>query len=623
MPKISELTPEIFEDLYLVQGLTELQIAKEYGTYQVKINRLKLKWGIETLTKTKRVSGSLPQLTQIQKDLIIGSLLGDGGMRAPSPSTARFSEGHSEKQAEYTRWKAGILGEFISSVHPHKKEEGEKVYKGLSLSTRTCTQLREFYELFYPTPFREKIFPSSLRHILNPFALTVWYMDDGSLIKKFHPGICFGLDDTSLRRALSSLRRLGFRPELSEGKGTTVSILFPGQSEKFFSKISEFVPECMSYKLPEYSERREKDKNARELTPEKARELYDGGLSLTKIAKLYGVGRSTAHRRVYHNGEPRRMGRPREDYSKRTADAALSNVRVDWERLSDSEKEEKVEEVFEILRKSPFPNPDPMGEGEANAHFQKLSDYRVYVEDFYIRPRSYLGLRLIEGFFPNRYRAKYKDNPSAFESWHVDEFLKKAIRFQFSAGDPVRPHRVLRAVTMMCRTPTLFRPVVARFLAENFCLSDNPIWDPCAGYGGRLLGFLSTGKRYIATDVDPETVEGNRNLATLLKGDAEIHLCPAEEFDPGVDLSLVFTSPPYFDTEMYQGGDQSWKKYGTSESWSKNFLLPIMETAFSRLVPGGYFALNVAKLGVREILLICLPRLLDVAKRLGFPIQGI
>jgi len=179
----------------------------------------------------------------------------------------------------------------------------------------------------------------------------------------------------------------------------------------------------------------------------------------------------------------------------------------------------------------------------------------------------------------------------------------------------VVPHRVLRAVTMNCRTPTVFRPTVARFIYERFCPSGGRTWDPCSGYGGRLLGAAAAGVEYIGTDVEPETVEGNSRLAEALGYQAEIHLCPAENFEVP-DVDLVFTSPPYFNRELYsQREDQSWVKYGDSfESWVEGFLRPVVRSArlAKRLV------LNVADIKDGKKIVPLVDTVIRIAAEEGF-----
>jgi len=309
METLDDLTPELLRKLYLDDFLTEQQIADQYSTTQVSIGRRRRKWGIKKVGKTGRITASLEPLTELQGALVYGSLLGDGGLRVTGEDAARFSEGHSEKQVPYLQWKAKILGPYVRKIVDHEKRKDGEVYKGKSLYTFATTHLRPFYEKFYPGPERKRVFPADLPHRMTPFILAVWYMDDGSILNKFHPRISFGLDDVSLERALAALRVLGFEPTVHPGTRDR-TITFPDQDRKFFDLIKEHVPPCMAYKIPKFSMRRVKDVNARKLTVEVAQKLVAEGKSAAEIARMCGVGASTVKRRIAGQ-ERKKMGRPK------------------------------------------------------------------------------------------------------------------------------------------------------------------------------------------------------------------------------------------------------------------------------------------------------------------------
>lgn len=246
---IDDLTVEDFRRLYYDEYLTEAQIAERYGTYQVAVNRFRRRHGFESLGKTGRIERQLPDFTARQKSVLLGSLLGDGSMSAPGSATARFSEGHSLKQREYTDWKADVLEPFVSSRYASTKRNPDgREFHAWNFATVSTTKLRPFYDLFYAAGHR--VFPASLPQVIDPFALAVWYLDDGGIMNKYYPRITFGLDDVSLERALEALEALGLTATVHPGKGAK-TLTFSGQDELFFSLVQEHVPECMSAKLPQ------------------------------------------------------------------------------------------------------------------------------------------------------------------------------------------------------------------------------------------------------------------------------------------------------------------------------------------------------------------------------------
>lgn len=609
---MEDLTRAVFERLYYEDLLTESEIAERFGTYQVKVGRMRRAWGLPVLGKTGRVSRRLPEPTERQSSILVGSLLGDGWMDATSAQAARFSEGHSPKQEGYLRWKADELAPYVSKIIDVEKTDREtgKKYPAKVLYTQSCTHLRPFYDLFYKTG--KRVFPADLPTRMNGLVLAVWFMDDGSLLGNM-PRITFGLDERSWKRAGKALRRLKLKPEIHEDADGTFAVHFPNQADLFFDLVRPHVPECMTYKLPKDTERRKQDRNAKRLTPVMARELREGGMGVTEIAKHMGVGVSTVRRRLKASGAPKRMG-PAREYTLRAAEVALRNYDpAEYATLDVEGQRRWVDEILSVLRRAPFPAEPPRGIEEARRDLEGLRDLVVGLVDGAISPKSWRCLRMCASYFPNRYKASRGKQRSAYEAWHLDRELRKAIEYQLRVGDPVVPYRVLRAVTMNCRTPSVFRPVYAKYIYQTYA-PGGVVWDPCAGYGGRLVGAMAAGVRYIGTDVEPETVEGNRKLVEVLGGLHEIHLCGAEHFDPP-KVDLVFTSPPYFDRERYsQRAEQSYQGRSV-EAWLDEFLRPVIEKAHAA---APVLAINIADLWTRKGSIPLEQHTLNLAREAGF-----
>ena len=177
-----------------------------------------------------------------------------------------------------------------------------------------------------------------------------------------------------------------------------------------------------------------------------------------------------------------------------------------------------------------------------------------------------------------------------------------------------------------------FPPMTAKYLYERYTehIKDQDkitIYDPSAGWGGRILGAMSCKDdrniHYIGTDPNPDnfydddarskyadiadfynekTYRGNSffsggtNTYEVFRLGSEViqHEPKFQKHKGNVDL--VFTSPPYFNREAYcEDENQSFKKYGSSyESWRDGFLKPTLETCFDWLKPGGYLIWNIA-----------------------------
>jgi len=287
--------------------------------------------------------------------------------------------------------------------------------------------------------------------------------------------------------------------------------------------------------------------------------------------------------------------------------------------LKTDASEDEIEDVVSTLANIPFPTLETPCEKTILAMFGHVRDFPMMLDNGIIGPWSPKGTRLCSAFFPNRYQARYEGEPSAYEAWHDPKQVRRAVRAQLRGGHSVTPYRVLRALCLQHRTPTVFKPTTARFIYERYCSPGGRVWDPCSGYGGRLLGALAAGVHYVGTDVEPETVRRNRTLAeTLCLSDqVEVILERAEVFNPG-PVDLVFTSPPYFDRERYSSRDsQSWVFHGKDfDSWIEGFLRPIIRTSRD-VLNRGHLVLNVADIKKRGKTY----PLVHVSQSLCFPVQ--
>ena len=114
-------------------------------------------------------------LTQFQRSVIIGSLLGDGHLRTfPGRSNALLEINHSYRQKEYVDWKYETLKNVSASPPKARNSNGARI--AYRFHSKQLPEFSEFHALFYKNG-RKKI-PAGL--VLDPIILAVWYMDDGS-----------------------------------------------------------------------------------------------------------------------------------------------------------------------------------------------------------------------------------------------------------------------------------------------------------------------------------------------------------------------------------------------------------------------------------------------------------
>jgi len=203
-----------------------------------------------------------------------------------------------------------------------------------------------------------------------------------------------------------------------------------------------------------------------------------------------------------------------------------------------------------------------------------------------------------------------------------------------------------------------FPPLTARYLYEhytNHIKQDEPlnIYDPSSGWGGRILGAMSSLKKihYIGTDPNTdnyidelgksryeyvadffnnEVLESNpfweeekNTFHYFQMGSELIGKHPDFQQYKG-KLDMVFTSPPYFDREQYSDDEeQSFKAYPKYDDWRDNFLNPTLTNAFNSLRENRYLLWNIADIKIGKDKYYPLEQdSIDVIESLGGTYQG-
>jgi len=122
--------------------------------------------------------GSRGVLTQRQKDILIGTLLGDAHLEQNGKHT-RLRVDHYDKHKAYVFWLAHEFAPF--SLLPRqiveKDKRNGKIYSRWHFSTKSLPVFDEFRALFYKG--RRKTVSKALVKLMTPLSLAIWYMDDG------------------------------------------------------------------------------------------------------------------------------------------------------------------------------------------------------------------------------------------------------------------------------------------------------------------------------------------------------------------------------------------------------------------------------------------------------------
>jgi hypothetical protein len=232
------------------------------------------------------------------------------------------------------------------------------------------------------------------------------------------------------------------------------------------------------------------------------------------------------------------------------------------------------------------------------------------------------GTKALEHWFlPFRLQAKTKKNISfmgALKTRKVKTYLLEKTRKIKKYSQMTRkktPDEVLRNMhgtfELYYGTINQFRPAVAKWL---YCYLGTKlgILDISSGWGGRCLAAMSLGIPYYGFDANKKLETPYRKLVAALDPNAKVVMKfqPSETADfKGLKYDLVFTSPPYFMLEQYEG----MPKYNQEQGFLDDFFIPVIKNAWSSLQPGGYLALNMPQ-SMFEPLKSCLPKLFKKVK---------
>ena len=224
--------------------------------------------------------------------------------------------------------------------------------------------------------------------------------------------------------------------------------------------------------------------------------------------------------------------------------------------------------------------------------------------------------------------------------------------------------KILQVFRLSCGQPAVnFPALTAKWIYETYHINQTEpltIYDSSSGWGGRIIGAMSTRKKvhYVGTDPNPDNfipelgisryeyvadfynkncvddfsdslvkffdVKKQGNTYELFQDGSELiqHNPRFQKYKGKLDIS--FTSPPYFNREQYsQDEKQSLKAYGDYENSRDNFLRPTLTTIYEYMKNDRYILWNIADIKIGESTYYPLEQdSIDILKELGCEYKG-
>jgi len=290
-------------------------------------------------------------------------------------------------------------------------------------------------------------------------------------------------------------------------------------------------------------------------------------------------------------------------------DEIISTPCTELNKLPEDEIMSIIDVVIDHYYENGFPY-YPIDEEKIQKEYDKLLEFDVDRLDL---PKNHLqqfmlGLNTVNTFHPQMWEVKCRSSKTPMEIFLDRELFTIALRKRIKYSDTkLRPYNIRKSLKAFgVQAVSNFRPTIAKWVYENFSPIGGLVLDPCAGYGGRMMGAMcsNTVREYVGVDPNRITMKNNKKLKSYLGKAALksgikspiVYLFdqPFEDYIDNREYDVVFTSPPYFNVEKYDDNDinQSYIRYPTYKLWLEGFLKVLIENSYDFLRKGGYFALN-------------------------------
>ena len=225
--------------------------------------------------------------------------------------------------------------------------------------------------------------------------------------------------------------------------------------------------------------------------------------------------------------------------------------------------------------------------------------------------------RIIKNLFWEDVYSTYTTNSMGLPTTY--EVLKKSVEYPFiyrmwkqpssrkfvelgKAGNS-RLFNILRGTSSKA---SVFNPNTAAYIISDVLKSEK-LLTPCLGWGSYIIGSFSANvKHYVGMDVIPSVVDKCRLLCEEYrdnpfnsdKFEYDLYCSPSEQITKRHNFvekykeyfDSVFFSPPYFDLEVYNGGEQSIESFPEYQAWLKGYWEETVKMCYETLQENGTFS---------------------------------
>lgn len=245
--QFSKIDKNKFEELFH-RGLSDYAIAKELNVSPDGVYGYRMRheyYREENLRLNKAIA-----LTDFQKQVLIGTLLGDSslqlGKKCVSPSVTCA---HGIKQKEYCEHKTKIFESLGAKCNYHKRNKIDKrtgiYYEDYTMFIPANPEFLPYYNSFYPNG--KKVIPLDLLDQFTEVSLAFMFMDDGTKVTSGYSiaTMCFKEDELIIFKEFLLHK---FHIDCTVSKDN--SLYIKANSRNLFTHlVSPYIIESMKYKI--------------------------------------------------------------------------------------------------------------------------------------------------------------------------------------------------------------------------------------------------------------------------------------------------------------------------------------------------------------------------------------
>jgi hypothetical protein len=259
-----------------------------------------------------------------------------------------------------------------------------------------------------------------------------------------------------------------------------------------------------------------------------------------------------------------------------------------YNNLKNYEVKLEIVEPYEIYNIKYFKKP-------INTYKNK---YRQFIND---DEENYEKINILSDYFSEKCRIKCKRYDSVYtpeEGYNNDKILTNIIEELQKTNQEITNETLREKLYEKIPECANFKLTLAYSVIKYF--KGTRVLDISAGWGDRLIGAIAYDKLEYYDGYDPSLCMKKYykkiiNKLSIDKDKYKVETIPFEDSNLTRTYNLIFTSPPFFDLEVYEENNekQSITNASDIENWFNNMLMNWLRKAYNQLETKGHMVINI------------------------------